>query len=207
MLYLNVPTTQCFSPWTNNSPSTLSGCSWHLLSSIVPPASEKALSGAVLAAGSPSSDCAINRVKMNATFTLPLVIFCHIYRPHPHGINVISVPITTVRPLILSPFSRYYRNFSNHYRGFTAVTADLPLSPSPCRFLVSSRRRYPRPRPMRFSGHDCGPIAPRSAAVGCRPSAVVAGGSAPEAPHPDVSGINKRRAGRRVIGFICHRHR
>ena len=65
---------------------------------------------------------------MNAIFSLTLVIFCPIYRPHPHGITVVSVPITTVLPLTLSPFQRYYRNFRPHYRGFTAVTADLPLS-------------------------------------------------------------------------------
>jgi len=100
----------------------------------IPPAfsaSEKALSDAVLATVTPSSDCAINSVKMNATFSLSLH-FCHIHRPHPHGITVVSVPITTVLPLTLSPFPQYYRNFIPHYRGFTAVTADLPLSPSSC---------------------------------------------------------------------------
>ena len=100
----------------------------------IPPAfsaSEKALSDAVLATVTPSSDCAINSVKMNATFSLSLH-FCHIHRPHPHGITVVSVPITTVLPLTLSPFPQYYHNFRPHYRGFTAVTADLPLSPSPC---------------------------------------------------------------------------
>ena len=97
------------------------------------PASEKVLSDAVLAAGSPSSDCAINSVKMNATFSLTLVIFCHIYRPHPHGITVVSVPITTVLPLTLSPFLWYYRNFRPHYRGyrgFTAVPIPMQLSSS-----------------------------------------------------------------------------
>ena len=63
------------------------------------------------------------------TFSLPLVIFCHIYRPHPHGITVVSDPITTILSLTLSPFPRYYRNFGPHYRDFTA---DLPLSPFPC---------------------------------------------------------------------------
>ena len=68
---------------------------------------------------------------MNATFSLPLVIFCHIYRPHPHGITVVSVPITTVLPLTLSPFLQYYRNFRPHYcgyRGFTAVPIPMQLS-------------------------------------------------------------------------------
>ena len=57
--------------------------------------------------------------------------FCHIYRPHPHDITVVSVPITTVLPLTLSPFPRYYCNFRPHYRdyrGFTAVTAvSIPM--------------------------------------------------------------------------------
>jgi len=75
---------------------------------------------------------------MNATLSLTLVIFCHIYRPHPHGITVVSVPITTVLPLTLSPFPRYYRSFHPHYRGFTAVNADLPLSRSPCSSLMCS---------------------------------------------------------------------
>jgi len=54
---------------------------------------------------------------MNAIFSLPLVILCHIYRPHPHGITVVSVPITTVLPLTLSPFPQYYSKFRPHYRG------------------------------------------------------------------------------------------
>jgi len=29
--------------------------------------------------------------------------FCHIYCPHPHGNTVVSVPITTVLPMTLSP--------------------------------------------------------------------------------------------------------
>jgi len=49
---------------------------------------------------------------MNATFSLTLVIFCHIYRPHPHGDTVVCIPITTVLPLTLSPFPRY--NFRPH---------------------------------------------------------------------------------------------
>jgi len=53
---------------------------------------------------------------MNATFSLTLVIFCHIYHPHPHG---------------------YYRGLCPHYRGFTA---DLPLSPSPCSSLPDAAR-------------------------------------------------------------------
>ena len=51
-----------------------------ILSSIVRPASEKAFSDAVLAAATPSSDCVINSVKMNATFSLSLVTICHIQR-------------------------------------------------------------------------------------------------------------------------------
>jgi len=77
---------------------------------------------------------------MNATFSLPLVIFCHIYRPHPH--RMVSIPINTVLPLNLSPFTRYYHNFRPHYRGFTAVTADLLPSPSPCSSLFCTHS-YP----------------------------------------------------------------
>ena len=106
--------------------------SWHLLSSIVRPASEKALSDAVLAAGTPTSDCAINSVKMNTIFSLPLVIFCHIIVPirmvlpwslsvpnlHHHGFTVDFIPIPAVLPQLLSPLP----------------TAVLPLSPIPMQF-------------------------------------------------------------------------
>ena len=115
------------------------GVADNLLSSIVRPAIEKALwqglCDAVLAAGSPTSDCAINTVKMNVTFSLSPVIFCHIYRPHPHGITATFVHITTVLPLTLSPFPRYYPNFRpplprfyRGYRGFTAVPIPMQLS-------------------------------------------------------------------------------
>jgi len=42
---------------------------------------------------------------MNAIFSLPLVIFCHIYRPHPHSNTMVSVPITVV----LSQLPQIYR--------------------------------------------------------------------------------------------------
>jgi len=63
-------------------------------------------------------------------FHYHLSFFCHIYRPHPHGITVVSVPITTVLPSTLSPFlPRYYRNFRPHfYRIFTAVPIPMQLS-------------------------------------------------------------------------------
>ena len=61
---------------------------------------------------------------------------CHFLVTFIVPIPLVSVPITTVLPLTLSLFLRYYRNFRPHYRGFTAVTADLPLSPSPCSCLV-----------------------------------------------------------------------
>jgi len=102
---------------------------------------------------------------MNAIFLMNTCHFCHIYRPHPHGNTMVSVPITMVLPLTLSPFPRYYRNFRPHPHGITVVsvpitmvlpltlspfpwyyrnfrphyhgfTADLPLSPSPCSCLV-----------------------------------------------------------------------
>ena len=86
----------------------------------------------------------INSVKMNATFSLTLVIFVTFIVPIPMGITVVSVPITTVLPLTLSPFTRYYRYFRPHYRGFTVVTVDLLLSPSPCSSLVySEQNRLP----------------------------------------------------------------
>ena len=61
---------------------------------------------------------------MNAIFSLPLVIFCHIYRPHPHGITVVSVPITTVLPSIY-PHSR---GITATFVPFTAVPIHMQLS-------------------------------------------------------------------------------
>jgi len=69
---------------------------------------------------------------MNAIFSLSLVIFCHIYHPHPCGITMVSVPITTVLPLTLSPFPRYYRNCRPHYRGYRGFTT----VPIPCSSLL-----------------------------------------------------------------------
>jgi len=70
--------------------------------------------------------------------------------PIPMGITVVSVPITTVLPLTLSPFLWYYHNFRPHYHSFTVVTADLPLSSSPCSSLVtvySGHISHPTPTP------------------------------------------------------------
>jgi len=64
---------------------------------------------------------------------------------HPH-----FIPIPMVLPWFLSPSPRFYRyfipippryycNFHPHYCGFTAITADLLLSPSPCSSLNYSK--------------------------------------------------------------------
>ena len=63
---------------------------------------------------------------MNAIFSLPLVIFCHIYRPDPHGITMVSVPTTTVLPLTLSPFPWYYHGLCSHHHGFTVDFIPIP---------------------------------------------------------------------------------
>ena len=68
-------------------------------SSVVQPASEKALPDAVLAAGTLSSDCAISSIKLNATFSLTLVTF----------LSHLSSPSPWVLPWSLSPSPRFYR--------------------------------------------------------------------------------------------------
>ena len=55
------------------------------------------------------------------------------------SITVVSVPITTVLPLTLSPFPWYYRNLRPYYRSFTAVTAvPIPMQLSILNCATSS---------------------------------------------------------------------
>jgi len=44
----------------------------------------------------------------------PLVIFCHIYRPHHHGFTVDFIPIRAVLPQRSSPLPRIYRSLHPH---------------------------------------------------------------------------------------------
>ena len=112
---------------------------WEVKKSIffIPPAfsaSEKALSDAVLATVTPSSDCAINSVKMNATFSLSLHFLSHSSSPSPwyyrglcshhYGFTVDFIPIPAVLPQLSSPLPRFYCS----YRRFTAVPIPMQLS-------------------------------------------------------------------------------
>jgi len=78
--------------------------------------------------------------------------------PHPRGITVLPVSVPTVLPWCLSPSPRYYRVACPHYRGFTAVTAVFPLSPSPCNSLFSItqlvRLKLMSKQPRQFCLHD-----------------------------------------------------
>ena len=52
------------------------------------------------------------------------------------GITAKLDSIPAVSPQNRNPLPRYYRNVSPHFRGTTAVTAVIPLSPLPCSSLV-----------------------------------------------------------------------
>jgi len=69
-------------------------------------------------------------------FVTRFIIFCFRY----HGNTVLNTTIPL--PQSLSPLPRYYHSSCFHYRGKSAVTAVLPLSPLLCRSLdcMSVRR-------------------------------------------------------------------
>jgi len=51
------------------------------------------------------------------------------------GITAKLDSVPALSPQNRNPLPRYYRNVSPHFRGSTAVTAVIPLSPLPCSSL------------------------------------------------------------------------
>jgi len=108
---------------------------------------------------------------MNAIFSLTLVIFCHIYCPHPHGYYRCLCPHHHGFTVAFPPFPRYYRNFRPHYRGyrgFTAVPIPMQLSSTETTF----RKRNFEFRLVRCAGPcELSPIGtenpPRTGCISC----------------------------------------
>ena len=81
-----------------------------------------------------------HRISQSQALSARFIIFCFRY----HGNTVLNATIPTVLPQSLSPLPRYYRSSCFNYRGKSAVTAVLPLSPLPCRSLIECKSKIHR---------------------------------------------------------------
>jgi len=163
-----------FNSWMNNSPSTLSPLRFDRLSDRVSTASENSRSDDVLAAAIASRCWATwdrcghlaalfcqyeirdvgslgwytalhnsqsHRISQSQALSARFIIFCFRY----HVNTVLNATVPAVLPQSLSPLQWYYRSSCFHYRGKSAVTAVLPLSPLPFRSLIHFSRWRPWP--------------------------------------------------------------